>query len=93
MNEDTWLAVLQALPTSINTPLIVFDNPTKALAWIQLNYFEESNLWIVTNDKTNYWVVTGEVGKQLLRMGFIRLKATPPPTPPQSLTTPGDERA
>ncbi|GAB3335435.1 hypothetical protein GCM10027299_44420 [Larkinella ripae] len=84
MNEDTWLAVLQALPTPIDTPLILFDNPIQAQAWVQLNESEEDTLWIVTNDERKYWVVTVEIGMELLRAGFKQITAIPPLVPPQS---------
>lgn len=93
MNEETWLAVLQALPNSINTPLILFDNPIQALAWIQLNDFQDEIFWIVTDDERRYWVVTSEVGQQLLEMGFQRISEIPPAVPPQSSVVPGDEMA
>ncbi|GAB3898242.1 hypothetical protein GCM10028803_17380 [Larkinella knui] len=92
MNEDTWYTVLQALPTTIDTPLVIFDNPVQALSWIQLNNFETDNFWIVTNNELQYWVVAQEVGMQLIHMGFKRTIVIPPPTPPQSLEAPGDEK-
>ncbi len=91
MNEDTLFTVLQALPTAIDTPLVIFDNPEQAQIWIQLNGFEKDNLWVITNDERQYWVVSGDVGKQLINLGFQRIKVKLPPVLPQSSEVPGDE--
>ena len=91
MNEDTWFTVLQALPNSIDTPLVIFENPEQAQAWIQLNDFEKDNLWIITNDERQYWVVAQEVGRQLIDMGFTHIKVTRQPVLPQSSEAHGDE--
>lgn len=93
MNEDTWIAVLQALPTSINIPLVIFDNPIQAYAWIQLNGFQNDDLWIVTNDALAFWVVSHEAGEQLIHMGFDHIRVIPPPIPPPTLRAHGDETA
>ncbi|GAB3919217.1 hypothetical protein GCM10028804_10380 [Larkinella terrae] len=89
MNEHTWFAVLQALPTAIDIPLVIFDNPVQAEAWILLNGFEEDKLWIVTNDDLKYWVVAPEVGNQLIHMGFTKITATLPPVPQPALKARG----
>jgi hypothetical protein len=91
MNEDTLFTVLQALPTAIETPLVIFDNPEQALTWIQFNGFEKVNLWIITNDERQYWVVSDDVGSQLINMGFRRIIVKRPPVLPQSSEVPGDE--
>jgi hypothetical protein len=91
MNENTWFAVLQALPSAIDTPLVIFENPEQAQSWIQLNDFEDNKLWIITNDEVQYWVVAQEVGMQLINMGFKHIKVKRQPVPPQSLKAHGDE--